>query len=62
MPKRKKWCRTGKVCYETEADARELEDEIGRKFGFEMTSYQCACGWWHHRKMKFGRTNVPKKL
>lgn len=60
--KRKKWCRSGKVRYENEAAARSSEDEVARKFGFAMTSYECACGWWHHRKAKYRGTNIPRKL
>lgn len=59
---KKKWCHTGKIRFEDEASAREMEDEVGRSLGFAMTSYECSCGWWHHRKAKYRGTNIPRKL
>lgn len=59
---KRKWCRSGKRRYEDEASARAQEDAAGRANGFAMTSYECSCGYWHHRKAKYRGTNIPRRL
>jgi len=46
MPK-KKWCPTRKPRHFNEAWAEIAARENGEKYGSNLRTYKCFCGWWH---------------